>query len=365
MSTTPFRYMAVDLITGAIVGRVPLSDVSFTSVLNGAGPMTASLKLPVDDLELANAYVDATEELRRAIYIEYDGAVVWAGPIWATDYDTDTQTLKLTGAELWSYWRRRRIRWNADYTSTDQLAIARALLGTAQAALGGNLGLILPITSSGVLRDRTYREFEDKQLGEAIEQLSDVQGGFDFATEVVRLGSVYKRTWRTYFPEKGNPVETSGLILTLGNNMLRLQLPRNGVATANSVMTQGAGEGLDMLRATSTDLDALDDGYPLLEDSKAFKDVKLQSTLSGHAQTELAARHRPVSLPRAVIRADTAPVFGTYGLGDQALLRVLPATEPRWLNGVELEARLTSYSVKPPDDGDPITIDLTFEEIAA
>lgn len=365
MAVAPFRYVSVDLVTGAIKGEIPLHDVSFTSILDGAGPMSASLRLPVDDLDRAGAYVDACEETRRVIYIEHGNQVVWAGPIWTSDYDTDTQTLKIQGAEMWSYWRRRRIRWDANYSQTDQVAIARELVQRSQQALGGNLHVAIAGASAGVPRDRTYRAFEDKQVAEAVEQLAMVDNGFDFAVEVVRTSTGYSRTFRCFYPRKGRTAAESGLIFTLGNNMLRLQLPRDGTNEANSVMAIGAGEGLDMLRATRTDLDALDLGYPLLEEGVSYKDVKVQATLTGHAQAELDARRRPISLPKATVLLDSDPALGTYDLGDEATLRVLPATEPRWPAGLEITARLNSLQVKPPDDGNPPTVDLIFEELNA
>lgn len=358
------RYISVDLVTGAIVAQLPLADVHFVTVLNGAGPLTARLKLPGDDLELAGGYVDACEEGRRAIYIEHDDQIVWAGPIWVTEYDTDTQHVSIKGAEMESYWNRRRIRWSVDYSSADQFAIFRGLVNESQDALGGDLGIVTTgLGASGVRRDRSYRLWEEKNLGEALRQLAEVDGGFDYWIEVTKADGAYTRRLRLAHPERGD--SDPARIWTLGNNMLTLKLPRDATKQANSVAGIGAGEGIDMLRSLSTDLDILDAGYPLLEDSFSYKDVKRQSTLNGHTQANLAAVKQPISLPVAEVLRDSDPLFGTYHPGDTATLRVLPATEPRWLDGVDLPARIYSIGVSSSDDGEVDTAIITFEEIAA
>lgn len=360
---TLFRYLSTDLVTGDIIGELPLHDVTFTRLLNGAGPMSASLRLPGDDLYLAEMYVDACAECRRCIYIFYGDALVWAGPVWMTDYDTTTQTLGLDGAELWSYWRRRRIRADAEFTNTDQFAIARSLINTAKAATGGDISMTVAYGSSGVLRDRTYKAAELKKLGEAIEQLSEVEDGFDFTVEVTRLYSgAFRRRLHFYYPTRTRTLAESQLYLTLGNNMQKLTLPRNGAQVSNAVDVIGAGEGIDMLRHRAIDTDMLAAGFPLLEEAVSYKDITRLSTLIDHANGELAARKYPISLPRATVLLDDDPQLGTYELGDQGRIMVLPGTEPRWPGGLELDVRLNGYTVRPPDDGEAPTVELIFEE---
>src|SRR5690606_40690446 len=42
--------------------------------------------------------------------------------------------------------------------------------------------------------------------------------------------------------------------------------------------------------------------------------------LASHAAAALAAVSRPVTLPELTVRADLAPVLGSYGLGDDATI---------------------------------------------
>ena len=390
-------YRSVDTATGAFVAYVPLHEVRYSRILNGVGGFTAKLKLPplgsgrwesssegdpyedeyVDEYggtdtevivptgrALADAYVAATAPVKTTIYVERDGVVVDAFVIWDRSYDHEAQTITVQGAQMWSLVRKRRIRWNATYTATDQLAIVEALIDKAQTSTGGDLGITVSAGTSGRLRDRTYVAHEDKPLGEAIEQLAAVIDGFDFRLDVDRSGDTYARTLRLFYPRVGRDASRTGHVWTLGANMVRLDWPEDGQRAANSIAALGAGEGSSMLRAVVADTTVIGEGYPLLEDSISLKDVTDASTLEGHARAELADRSRPLVLPSATVLADSAPSLGAYVPGDDARLVVPPNRDPCWPDGLDAFARIVEVRCAPPEDGRPETVELVFEEVA-
>lgn len=361
------RYVITDLATGAVIGDLPLHDVQWTTVLNGAGPATAKLRIPIDEPVLAAQYLDATTPGRRALYIETESVVAWAGPIWKRDYNTETQDLVLAGAEMWSYWRRRRIRW-ADTFDTDQLRIVRHLLTQAQQQLGGSIAVLVGTGTSGVPRDAVFNPWDDKNLGEAIEQLAELSNGFDFWIQVVPVDAGYERRLRLAHPERGRTIDDQGttpIVWTLGNNMRKLEVPEDATRQVNSLMGIGAGQGVDMIRALATDIDALNGGAVLLEDNITYKDIIRASDLHAHAHAELAVVNTPVSMPTAIVYTDDDPTIGTFEPGDQALLRVMPDTDPRWPNGVEITVRIYSISAAEPNDGTPAMATVTFCDVIA
>lgn len=391
-----YAYRSVETVSGTPLAYLPLHAVTWGQVLNGVGTFQARLKLPplgsktrstvvFDDsyshvytetysspsvvesydhgAAVAGAYVDATDPLRRCVYVERDGVVMDGYVIVARSWDHDTQELVVVGASLWALLRRRRIRWNVTFTATDQLAIARSLITRAQQSTGGDLGIAVGSETSGRVRDRTYVAYEDKPLAEAIEQLSEVIDGFDFEIDVERTGDSYTRTLRLHYPRKGRVAAKSGHVWTLGANMLLLDWPEDAQRTANSIAALGAGEGLSMLRSVQTDTTVLALGFPLLEDSLSLKDVSVAATLNGHARQALADQRLPFVLPRATVLADAAPTVDGVEVGDDAHLVVRPGTDPRWPAGLNAVARIVERSVSPPDDGEPATVELIFEEV--
>lgn len=380
-----YAYRSVNTVGGAFVAYLPFEGVRFTRILNGAGAFSARLRLPslrsvrifdgyngvyqdgygttVDQgRALASAYVTATDPLKRCIYVERDGVVVDAYVIWTRGYDHDEQTVEVSGVQIWSLLRARRIRWHATFAAVDQLSIVDSLITTAQASTGGNLGITVEGGSSGRLRDRTYVANEDKPLGEAIEQLAAVIDGFDFRLDVDRSGDTYTRTLRLFYPRVGRPASETGHVWTLGANMTTLVWPEDGQHAANSIAALGAGEGTTMLRSIVSDTAALAEGFPLMEDSLSLKDVSVASTLTGHAESQLSLRRLPTVLPKATVLANQDPILTAYIPGDHARLVVRPNSDPRWPDGLDVFARIIAIDASPPDDGEPETVALTFDE---
>lgn len=381
-----YRWLAHHLVGGGLICELPLTDVTYGRVLNGAGPFTARLSLAAPPERALDRFGDVASDVvgadvaarrqrlqvrdwltgtapaKTAIYVERDGVLMGGWIVWTRDYDTDARVLTLGGAELWSYFRRRRIRWTVRHTATDQLVIARSLIDRAQQSTGGNVGVITGTETSGRLRDRTYETFEDKPVGEAVEQLAAVIDGFDFEVTVGLESGAYVRRLRLHYPQMGRPASQTGHVFEVGRNAT-MRWHEDGSRAANSVAGIGAGEGVSMLRSVQTDTALLTEGYPLLEESISLKDVSVAATLTGHTGEALADLRLPATLPTVTALADTDPAFGAYIPGDFARIRSQPGQDPRWPDGLDTFARIASWTVRVPDEG-PETVDITLQEAA-
>lgn len=362
-----YRFVSVTTIGGHLVGDVPLRDWRWGRMRNGAETISGHVVLPelsADPLSGARAaaLVDALEPLRRCIVVERDGVPQAEFLIWTSDYDPETRTLSIGGAELWSYWRRRLIRWDAIFEQVDQHQIVRDLMARAQMEPGGNLGMAVEQHDSGVLRDRTeWTADAAKNLGEAVEQLSEVQGGFDFSLDVVRSGDGYQRVLRLGTPRRGRI--GTGLTWTLGHNLVALSgWPVDGSATANSWVGIGGDVDEVPLRADATDEGVLAAGWPLLEDVVTHKDVSVQATLDAHTAGALADARLPRALPKAVVNGAMMPAVGSWIAGDDARLIVEPGTDPRWPDGLDVTVRVAGWRVPDPGTG-PELVEVTFEQV--
>lgn len=349
-----YTYMARDLRTGALIEELPLGDVRFGHVLNGAGALYATLKLnrkTTNGVSLDQAYIDATIPQRTAIWIDRDGRLVWGGIIWSRSYQHSAQRLDIQASEFWSYFRMRTLKIDKSYTNADQLDIARDLITYAQGLVGGNIGVTLDTTDSGVLRDRTqYFGYERKPIGEAIEQLANVADGFDFGIDTAYDVNHSPTAQLNFgYPRRGRIAGSNELVFELGRNMFDITWPEDGANGANSITAIGAGEGASMLLVEITDTALIDAGYPLLDDSIQYKDVTRAETLADHAISELLIRSGSrIAAKFVVISTDDVP-YGSWIMGDDARFRAYD--DPRFPAGLDTTLRIIADDVNVSDAG--------------
>lgn len=349
-----YRYLAYDLLTGALIEELPLTNVNFARVLNGAGELRGSLQMNrknTNGVSLDAAYVAATTPQRTALYVDRDGVLVWGGLIWTRSYQHSAQRLDLQGAEFWSYFRSRRLKVNKSYTNQDQLVIARDLINYAQSVTNGNIGISVPVATSGVLRDRTqYFGYERKPIAEAVEQLAAVIDGFDFGIDVnYDVGGEPSAQLNFGYPRRGRIAQANELVFELGRNMFDFYWPEDGSNGANSITGIGAGEGVSMLLVDITDAELLDAGYPVLDDSISFKDIANVNTLADHVVSELQIRSGVRIAAKFVVLSTTDVPYGSWVMGDDARFRIYG--DARFPDGLDTYLRIVGDSLDVSDAG--------------
>lgn len=358
-----YRYLFCDLRTNAVLAELPLSDVQFDLKLNGAGSLRA--KLSITDRAVTRLDpLGSTQPGRTAVYVDRDGVLLWGGVLWTRSYSSDGSALELGANEFLSYFERRLITSDAVFDQVDQLAIARSLIGTAQAVAGGDIGVALRPGTSGVLRDRTYYGSELKSVGEALSQLASVSGGFDYAIDVAYVAGTPTRTLALGYPRRGQVAARSGWLWEYPGNVQAYSWPEDATQQANRSWALGAGTGPGVLVAAASATSLIDAGYPLLEDATSYSDVTEPATLQAHAVADLAALADPVTIPTLAVRADADPVLGSYVVGDELRLRVTDARWPATIAGqgagLDRAYRLVAVAVRPPGSGSSEAVTLTL-----
>ena len=170
LQTTPttYRYLFADLITNQILAELPLTSVSFNTVLNGAGTFTGTL-LVTDATETYLNIWAATQPARTALYVERfsDGGkptLIWGGVVWARDYNSTSQHITINAAEFESYFDRRKVIATSGtsgsqvYKNIDPLLLSQTLIWGAQAfpATGNsNIGVLTSGGSSTIATTAT------------------------------------------------------------------------------------------------------------------------------------------------------------------------------------------------------------------
>ncbi|MFL6072741.1 MAG: hypothetical protein ACJ73S_05020 [Mycobacteriales bacterium] len=365
-----YTYLLADLSSGVILDELPLRGVSFDKKLNDTGSFRA--ELPVTDPEIrARGPRLLTEPGRTAVYVDREGELLWGGIVWTTRYTGSTGVLEIGASDFLSYFEHRRVApvslGDPDaaapvaYTRTDQLAIAAGLVALAQSAPGGDLG-IEPRgpTSSGVSRTVSYALGEQKPVADALRDLANADGGFDFTVDVEYDGSGRPRRYLRFghprLGQAGGPH-----VWEYGANLVDFIWPRDAATMATRIFAQGTGDTGNPLVRYAEDTGAYAAGWMLLEDAASQLDTKDAALVRAQAAGELAARRRPVVLPELTVRADLDPVVGEYAVGDDARLVI---DDPFFADAmVDVTVRIIGFEVTPGDDAGQEQVTLTVEPI--
>lgn len=363
-----YRYLAHDLRSNDRLGDLPLAGVSYSQRLNAAGELFATIDLAQRSStgkRLSTGYLAATRPRRSVIWVERGGTLIDGYIVWSRYTANRGRTMQLRCASLWSYFHHRIFAETRYYNQDDQLLIARELIGYAQSRPGGDINLDVPINTSGVKRDRLpiAYGYERKVIGDLVEQLAAVRDGFDFAITAAYENDLPVGTFRTYYPRRGRSAALSGIVFRSApnGNLLDYTLDENGAESITTLYGIGAGEGTDMLVNTRARTELIDQGYPLQEDVRTYKDISIMTTLDEHIERELAERDDTITTwTLDVDPEDRSVPFGAWTIGDD--VRVVIDDDDRFPAGAQGEpgfdgaVRILAHTITVPDDGGPETV---------
>src|SRR6266496_2368632 len=236
-----YRYLLADLKTVKPIAEIPFESASYSHVLNAPGSFAGTLGLN----QPASLYsvLSTTLNLGRvSLFVERDNVIVWGGILWTSSADIDAGTITFNGEGWHSYFRRRVVRAKKNYVQQDQTTqIAKNLIDYAQSISGGSIGVdTTGVAATGVLRDRTYEAFERKFIGEAVEQLAAVDGGFDFRFDSSYVSGNIVTRFLTSYPNTGRQ---TNFVLEVGAQLAGLGIKVDATSLATNVDAIGAGEG--------------------------------------------------------------------------------------------------------------------------
>jgi hypothetical protein len=360
-----YTYLLADTVTGAVIDEVPLVGVQWGRVLDGPGEATA--QIPMFGLSEARRrqIVDALHEVRTSLYIKRGTQYVWGGVLWSARPDSVGRYIEITANGFLSYFGSRLIPSTLSYSQVDQFTIAEGIVNAVQGVAYGDIGVVVNPSTSGVLRDRTYYDYEKKNALDALLQLSAVINGFDLSIDMgVDSFGTPTRSLVLSYPQRGLTAAQSGLIFELPGNVLSYSYDRDGTGMASSVHAIGAGDGESALRSVASTVSLLAAGYPLTETVTLYPDVSEQTTLDAHAAGDAQAYSAPIATPGVVVTASD-PEFGSYDVGDTARLRITDACYPRQASGgvgLDVTVRIVSFKVTVPASGLE-TVEIVFNPV--
>ncbi len=375
---TIYRYLFYDLLTNAPLADLPLKKVSFDKRLNEVGSFTGQLPIGDPRVQKLQPWASITPN-RTALYVDRGGRIVWAGIVVPRRYSQGDKvggtplTIEVNAAETMYYFRDKRIiAADTTFSAVDQLTIAQSLVNTAQGVRNGNIGLQVPSNVSGITRTQTWLGSERKKVGQALIELSQLDQGFDWRIDVdYGLGGqpagVPGKQLVLGYPRVGEPWPTTGWMFEFPGNVADYDWEEDGSQQAITAYVQGGGSGPTMAASSSSVTALLDAGFPQLDEVFQAKDQTDPNVIAARAVAAAKAYSSPVALPKILVRADQDPVFGSYALGDDCLLRITSPQFPASGGSVGYSGywRIIEMRVQPQDDTTAERVLLTLGAVPA
>ncbi|MFE7585640.1 hypothetical protein ACFU5Y_29195 [Streptomyces gardneri] len=361
---TPYRAIFCDLLTDQTLDILPLRDVQFDDYIGKAGSLSGTI--PIPDREIA-ARVRQVQEGRTAVYLERGGDLWWGGIIWTSTLQSNERgvmTLSIQAATFDSYAARRRIRTKIEIKqATDQLAIARKLWEELQKPVGGNISVEPGEETSTTLRTASWREGDETLYSEALEQLANLDEGFEHQIMVYRDPVDGRRIRQLRLGAPKIRTGATDLVFDRPGTILSYSFPRDAtrggttaVARGASINSNAAAESRPLFSKEKTS-PLIKGGWPRIDLSSDHNEITNPDTLEKLAESELASAAGAVVIPEITIRL--GGVVPPALLGRSARIRITD----EWHNpGLDARYRIIGVKVKPPERGRPDTAELYLEE---
>lgn len=371
-------WFIADLKTGQVLIRdLPVSKGSVAPVLNKAGVIQASVRLPMRvQLGSRASTIDPglIQPGRTVLGLEANGVILDAGPVWEDSFNWDGWELNLTAAGLRSLFEHRFVLpagvstpVGADtvLSGWSLRTIAKKVVQQALAWTNGSLPIVYDEADISGSAERTYKGVDLQTVNEVLAKLSGVDGGpdVDFRPEFNADRTAVQWRMVTGAPE----LKQSGAAHVWDGSV-----PKSPVRAASrkrmaDVLTSkdwavgGTPDGSDSpIVAVGSDSTLTAAGFPLLESTQSRNSVITQSVLAGHAAAAVAVGKQYLTQyefavstePEAVLpngkTVKAAPWLGDYRPGDYGVLR-LPVSP---LSDVvqSVNVRLLGYSYSHGDE---------------
>jgi hypothetical protein len=365
--TSPYRVLLCDLRTDRTLATLPLNDVSIDDYIGQAGSLSGTL--PVPNRGIADRLRPIVQAGRTAVWVERDRAIWWGGVLWTVTPSVDERgfaTVELQCGTFDTYLDHRMLRETYRAENVEQLDIARDLIEAVQQQTGGDIGIEYDTTTSGVTRSRTYNRHDQPIVREALDELADLDRGFEWRIACYRDPATGRRVKQL---QLGHPHIDRGpadVVLTHPGPVQSYSLPDDGTLRANVWQSRGgtandnaAADSVPLLSELLIDREALDDGWPRLDGSSDYNTTE-QTSLDAHARADFNRARRSQIVPEVTVLLgqDVTPDL----LGRTVRLRLHDLWHP---DGYDRRHRVVGISVQPPERGHPETADITLDTLEA
>ncbi len=296
---------------GERIAEFPADGIKYGFRHNRPGAI--SFTLPLDHEKTIQGNI---EEGVHEVGVEREGTVAFVGPVLTTDEDDQANSLRIGGEGLMAHLRRMHVTDPLSFSvsTDDQFDIARGLIEHHQNKGGGDFGIdTTAVTVSGRKRDRTYLREAQKNVYDAIVELSEVDDGFDFDFNPATRG------FDLFYPRRGR--RRTDIVFDT-RNIRGFKRKRDATSQAGHII----GKFADDLIVNAQDSGAVDK-YGLTQRVIVHKDVSVQQTAVDHAADAISA-YRDVPNLIVLTVNTTDPQLFTYEPGDEVRINWPSAYDP-------------------------------------
>ncbi len=289
---------------GAKIEEFPADKIKYGFRHNRPGAI--SFTRPLDHAKPIQGNI---EEGVHEVVVEREGTVAVVGPVLTVKEDDQANTLSIGGEGLMAHLRRMHITETLAFSvsTDDQFDIARALIEHHQDKGGGNFGIdTTAVTTSGRKRDRSYLREAQKNIYDAIVELSEVDDGFDFDFNPL------DRKFDLFYPRRGR--RRTDIVFDR-RNIRRFERSRDATGQGSHIIGQFADE----LIVTTQDSGAVAK-YGLTQRIITHKDVSVVATATDHVTDAVRVWKDVPNLIVLTVNTTDPQVF-TYEPGDEVKVK--------------------------------------------
>lgn len=369
-----YRYLATNLGPPfAKIAELHLSGVSWQRLLNGSGAFSGSLKLPppVTDLNrnLCELYKLATDRATTCVYVLRDNVPMGAYIIWSQEYDSASQTISITGSELFSYARRRIVEDTTTMFELDERVVYDGvpMYDAVLDALAkiNEVGLVLDIEDGGPALPSTipatntdpeipgtiFRGVDAKNVADVITEWANQEDGFDFRTDLTMNGTVFERRFilRSSLGVSADITASfGGLVAKNAVNVTSFKVQRRGDVRANDVIAVGAASFPELGKRFSGR--SINGSFvPTMQNIYQLNEETSTTRLDAYAQSaiDVVSSHEVIEVEVAADEIDAA--IGTFLPGDSFRFLMPPNSDSWYVQGIDTIVRTIGFTVTPTD----------------
>lgn len=289
---------------GAFVAKIPFYNLQFEVGFNGPSGIRWSSPLYHEQITEANMSPGLHE-----IAVMRNGVCIAAGPLWDMTVSTDSKSISCSAQSLEDYLDVRMVR-DVSYVTTDQVNIAWDLVNDSQALTDGGLGLTSGVLLTGITRSMEYKTYDCKYILEAIQDMSEMEDGFDFWI------SPSNRQFHAIYPR---PAIDRSLHLVYPQHISSYAVTYYGKYLRNRVVVQGP----DPAYVVAVDTTSLAT-YGLREYGDALKDAATSNDLTEYTGHLRDIRKDVKGYPTLVLRGQVIDIFDPFSItyGDKVKVTI-------------------------------------------
>jgi hypothetical protein len=320
-----------------------MTDIADITQLSSGRRMSFGLNKPGSLNLKMKAYEEISDELvpvSRYVRAERNGTTVWSGPIWQINDELPADDTNVSCVGWFELLNRRFTSERLVYTSQNAGTIAHSLLShTNSLNAYSNTGITAGANTSSQTRTITYER--NTPIGSSIDELSQVENGFDYYVDPVTRTLEITQKRQTVRDDVAFGFNTGA------DNVLAVSRSIDASQMQNRVLAIGK------YSSYVADDTGSQDTYGVFQSVSSLTDVSNDTILQAFASAELTVNRYPRQLwtftpaPLSANSMSSFVPFDHFDIGDVVKLSV----DRGRVQCADQSVRVFAFDIEVDDDG--------------